>query len=1088
MPKLLLPLLSCIMIGSIPASAMSDKLAAIADHNRAVHVLDTWIRDPYIVIGPDGAYYLTGTQPNRDDPRWPKDRYNAGLDNPINKPGAPPSIVGSQARFWRSTDLAHWEELPETFTMDEGYWADVFPAEFANRPREEWRLWAPEVSWHNGKAVIVHTSPSPVARGANLAVSTDAGLGGPFTHPMGDLMRNRHDPSLYTDPADGTVYLLWGNTWIAPLKPDFSGFAKDPVRIDPSDRIIGHEGATMAKVGDKYVHFGTAWSTDQMRMGSYNLYYTTADHPMGPYGPRQFAGRFLGHGTPFLDKEGRWWCTAFYNANVPPTSDNKITSHDLGANAQTINEQGVTLVPLDVRVLAHGEVYIRAKDPRYALPGPDEAQDFGLRVTDRMDLERFVRGRWTLHQAQTWYDAQPWLVGTNFYPSNAINQLEMWQTDTFDEETLDRELGWSAELGMNTHRVYLHDLVWAQDPEGLYARMDRFLDLCAKHGIRPSFVFFDDCHAPGAKSGPQPLPVKGYHNSGWLNSPNRELAIRYSRGEATPEEVANLKGYVQGTLTRFADDDRVLMWELYNEPGRGRLAGGDSGEMIAGGMKDQSNQLLLDAWTWAREIVPSQPICSTSLGSLGPRNIAIGDANSDIMSFHGYGPAGPFQDRINTTRLAAPGRPIICTEYMARTNGNTFESTLPILYRQRIGAINWGFVAGKSGTIWPWSSRHNKDVDALRASGHVAEKIEDMPEPDLWFHDVLRPDGTPYHRAETDLIKRLTGAGEQNLDDVRAALEAHDRAVHIHDQWIRDPYIYLHDDGYYYLTGTTLINEPDKTVTISLWRSLDLADWEKMPHLWQFSDTTWIDLEQPVRHGAGQLLVWAPEIYRVGDQWAMVHTTNNRFANLLRKQGPLERGGWDEPMGADFGTRHDPAIFIEDDGTPWLLWGVMNLLQLKPDLSGFVGDVVSVSPSNRHMGHEGSYVVKVGEKYVWFGTAWSTDTMRHGTYNLYYATADALTGPYGDRRFAGRFLGHGTPFQDKQNRWWTTAFFNANEPAVDPAEAPNMDLSDTAYTINRQGTTLVPLDITTDESGEVWVRAKDPHYANPGPEEIQQFD
>lgn len=376
MRKPILVLLTLFMTAPILAANSGDKLAAIATHDRAVHVLDTWIRDPYIVIGPDGAYYLTGTQPNRDDPRWPQDRYNAGLDNPINKPGAPPSIVGSQVRVWRSSDLASWEELPETFTMDQGYWAEVMPENFETIPPEDWRLWAPEVSWHHGKAVIVHTSPSPVRRGANLAVSADAGLAGPFTHPMGELMRGRHDPSLFTDPTDGTVYLLWGNTNIAPLKPDFSGFAEEPVRIDPSDRRIGHEGATMAKIGDRYVHFGTAWSTDQMRKGTYNLYYTTSDHPMGPYGPRQFAGRFLGHGTPFQDKEGRWWCTAFYNANVPPVNRTDLATLDLSANAHTINEQGVTLVPLDVRVLANGQIYIRAKDPHYAFPGAEEVQQF----------------------------------------------------------------------------------------------------------------------------------------------------------------------------------------------------------------------------------------------------------------------------------------------------------------------------------------------------------------------------------------------------------------------------------------------------------------------------------------------------------------------------------------------------------------------------------------------------------------------------------------------------------------------------------------------------------------------------------------
>lgn len=148
------------------------------------------------------------------------------------------------------------------------------------------------------------------------------------------------------------------------------------IGVGMTKSVIGHEGATMRKIGDKYVHFGTAWSTDQGRKGSYNLYYCTADKITGPYGPRKFAGRFLGHGTPFQDRNGKWWCTAFFNANVPPLHREGIEKRDLGENAQTINEQGVTIVPLDVRVLDDGDIHIRAKDPAYATPGPDEVQKF----------------------------------------------------------------------------------------------------------------------------------------------------------------------------------------------------------------------------------------------------------------------------------------------------------------------------------------------------------------------------------------------------------------------------------------------------------------------------------------------------------------------------------------------------------------------------------------------------------------------------------------------------------------------------------------------------------------------------------------
>jgi arylsulfatase len=138
---------------------------------------------------------------------------------------------------------------------------------------------------------------------------------------------------------------------------------------------MGHEGCLIRKIGGKYVLFGTGWSTGQMRKGSYNLYYATADKIAGPYSERKFVGRFLGHGTPFQDKQGRWWCTAFYNANVPPLPLDGIQTRDLSENAQTINRPGVTLVPLEVR-LENDDVVIRATDPHYTNPGPDEAQKF----------------------------------------------------------------------------------------------------------------------------------------------------------------------------------------------------------------------------------------------------------------------------------------------------------------------------------------------------------------------------------------------------------------------------------------------------------------------------------------------------------------------------------------------------------------------------------------------------------------------------------------------------------------------------------------------------------------------------------------
>ena len=283
------------------------------------------------MLGPDDYYYLTGTQPREGDPREAVNPYNIGLGDE--------SIVGDQIRAWRSKNLIEWENLGVIFDLDDTWYAEV------GKKTKNPYVWAPEVHWMGDRWALVHC---PRVH-SSLALSAGPELKGPWMHPMEGRMGQRHDPSLFQDD-DGTVWMLWQNTNVAPLSKDLARYTSEPVRIDPSGtrpgpdgepiRRIGHEGATMMKVGGKYVHLGTAWSTDQGRKGSYNLYYCVSDKITGPYGPRKFAGRFLGHGTPFKDREGKWWCTAFFNANVPPVSRDGIQTRDIGDNAQTINEQG----------------------------------------------------------------------------------------------------------------------------------------------------------------------------------------------------------------------------------------------------------------------------------------------------------------------------------------------------------------------------------------------------------------------------------------------------------------------------------------------------------------------------------------------------------------------------------------------------------------------------------------------------------------------------------------------------------------------------------------------------------------------------
>jgi len=365
-------------VGPVRAAMSRAEIeAGLKSHDRALYIKEGWIRDPYIILGPDDFFYLTGTTPTRTDERQKTDPYNTGL--------GPTSIVGSKVRLWRSRDLIDWEYLGTPFSLED-------TAHYRKNPESIFgdkstggksQLWAPEVHWLGDCWALVHC-PAYVS---SLALSAGAEIKGPWRHPLGAALGRRHDPSMFED-GDGTWYLLWANTLVAPLSEDFSRFTGEAVRIDPAGSRpdpkkqgatisrIGHEGATMRKIGSKYVHFGTAWSTDLGRKGSYNLYYCTADKITGPYGPRKFAGRFLGHGTPFQTRDGKWWCTAFFNANVPPLSREGIQTRDLSETAQTINHRGTTIVPLEVKVLEDGDIYIRAKDPAYATPGPDEAQDF----------------------------------------------------------------------------------------------------------------------------------------------------------------------------------------------------------------------------------------------------------------------------------------------------------------------------------------------------------------------------------------------------------------------------------------------------------------------------------------------------------------------------------------------------------------------------------------------------------------------------------------------------------------------------------------------------------------------------------------
>jgi hypothetical protein len=347
-------------------------------------------------------------------------------------------------------------------------------------------------------------------------------------------------------------------------------------------------------------------------------------------------------------------------------------------------------------------------------------------------------GRWPVEKANVWLKEYGWLRGSNFMPSSAINQLEMWQADTFDEATLDRELGYAENLGFNSMRVFLHDLCWQQDSAGFASRIDRFLTIADKHKIKPLFVIFDSCWYPLPYLGAQPAPRPYTHNSGWVQSPG-VAALQ------APGEYPRLHAYVTGVIRRFAQDKRIAGWDLWNEPdnwdggasGRPDLEPKNKIELVAA--------LLPQVFAWAREANPSQPLTSgvwlgdySSDDKLSPVQRTQLE-NSDVISFHSYGDLPSL--KVAVDRLRRFNRPIVCTEYMARPNGSTFEPHLGWMKEQNVAAYNWGFVSGKSQTIYPWDSWQKKYTS----------------EPPLWFHDILRMDGTPYKQSEVDYIRRVTG-------------------------------------------------------------------------------------------------------------------------------------------------------------------------------------------------------------------------------------------------------------------------------------------------------------------------------------------
>jgi len=592
--------------------------------------------------------------------------------------------------------------------------------------------------------------------------------------------------------------------------------------------------------------------------------------------------------------------------------------------------------------------------------------------------------RWSEKKAWDWYNKQPWFVGFNYVPSTACNTTELWQAETFDEKTIDRELAWAEGLGFNTCRVFVQYLVWKHDPVGLKKRVKRFLTIAYKHGIRTTLVLFDDCSfgdPPQTEPylGKQRDPIPGMILPSWTPSPgSNEVADR----SVWPD----LERYVKDMVGGFGKDRRVLMWDLYNEPW-------NSGKSLP---------LMEATFAWARSAKPQQPltvsIWNQDLKDFNDKQLEL----SDIVSYHAYVDHEGMRSAI--ARYKAYGRPVICTEWMARLTGSKWETDLPLLKSENIGCYCWGLVNGRTQTQFPWWSKKGS------------------AEPEAWFHDILHRDGAPYRPEEVKAIRQTTGAaGVPKLKP-------------LFDFPVRDTCICLGPDGIYYLIGTT--GHPTWWQTnegIRIWKSKDLKKWDPFGLVWTFEkDGTW-----QRKFVNGNRAIWAPEVHYAKGTFWITYCVNYGGTGILRSttgkaEGPYADIKPDGPLTGEI----DASMFADGDGKVYFVYQDGKIARMKDDMTGLAEAPRLLKPANfGHVGFEGAFMFKANGRY-YLSCAESVN----GEYHCYVASSKSIYGPYGDRYLAIPHGGHNMLFKDKNGNWWSTFFGSdgnapfTERPAILPVE------------------------------------------------------
>ena len=361
--------------------------------------------------------------------------------------------------------------------------------------------------------------------------------------------------------------------------------------------------------------------------------------------------------------------------------------------------------------------------------------------------------KWSEEKVWKWYNQRPWIRGCNFMSSDCANRADQWQEYGFEErfETTKRELKLVKETGFNSIRIIPEFIVWLKEHNGFMERFERYIEEAHKNGISCMVVLGNDCMPPKEEAlkrmnlGEQHVDW-GYHGGRKVSQHGVINGAGYSLLDE-PEYAEKYYEFVREIVTKYKDDERIIIWDVFNEPGNSNR-------------KSMSLPHMMKFFEIIRNIDPIQPltvgIWSQTINFDNLLDIEkIGLENSDIITYHNY---NNYENNIEEMHLLKKlGRPVINTEWLARCCKNTVEEMFPLYFLEKIGCYCWGFVAGKYQTYEPHNSvwyNYKDNPDAYLNWDFDFSK---------WFHDLYRPSLNPYVPKEIYLIKKFSALADKDF-------------------------------------------------------------------------------------------------------------------------------------------------------------------------------------------------------------------------------------------------------------------------------------------------------------------------------------